>query len=161
MASTTNNKKVTEVVPQQAKPSREELVKRLRAKRAELRGEGKVAVSQKEYNKMVSGLNHELKKLNTDPRITPRMKELYERAVKTYDKLQIPSPLELLSHVEKATKKFHEFMTNMIATCKKNNIPREEFIDEYLNSLFSQYYVEVLGDDIVPENLRSMFKKMP
>jgi hypothetical protein len=40
----------------------------------------KKAVTQKQYNKLLSDANKELKKMKEDERITPMMQELYNKA---------------------------------------------------------------------------------
>lgn len=107
---------------------------------------------------MIAMLGTELKKINEDPRITPKMKELYELALKTYDKTKVPSPLEMLNNVEIAREKFKLYVDALIKVCKKNNITREVFINDYLNGIYTDYFVTVLGIEIVPENIRSYIK---
>lgn len=137
--------------------TKEELRKRCREKRESLRMP-RQQVSQKEHKKMIAMLGTELKKINEDPRITPKMKELYELALKTYDKTKVPSPLEMLNNVEIAREKFKLYVDALIKVCKKNNITREVFINDYLNGIYTDYFVTVLGIEIVPENIRSYIK---
>lgn len=156
------------------KPSREELRLRLKQKISGFRNQRvpssqidesvppnltkKKQVNQKQYNKLINEAKKELEKMNNDPRITPVMEELYEMSVKTYSKFTIPKPVELLNNVELATSKFKDYIVNLIDTCKKNNISKEVFIKDYLNSLYTDYHVAVLGKEIVPEKLRPLLK---
>lgn len=143
--------------PKKETENREELLQRLRDKRAGLR-EPKKQVSEKEYKKAMSTLNTELKKVNEDPRVTLNMKTLYQKAITTYDKIKIPSPIELLNNIDDAKRNYLNYINNLIEKCKKENISREQFVDNYLNSLYTQYYVEVLGLEVVPEKLRNLVK---
>ena len=140
-------------------PSRAELLQRLRNKRSDLRGP-KTQVSEKEYKKAMSTLNSEFKKVNEDARITVQMKNLYQNCISTYSKITIPSPVELLNNVEIATKNYNDYISTLLATCKKNQVSKEKFVDDYLNSLYTQYYVTVLGLEVVPEKLREFIKKV-
>lgn len=138
-------------------PSRAELLQRIKDKRATLR-EPKMQVSEKEYKKAMATLNTEFKKVNEDPRINKEMKTLYQQCITTYPNIKIPSPVELLNNAEAAAKNYEEYISTLLDTCKKQQITREKFIDDYLNGLYTQYYVTTLGIEIVPEKLRNLVK---
>ena len=93
---------------EESKPSREELKKRLRSK---INGYKKhqppsMRVTPKEYSKMMDQMKEELKKMNDDERITPKMTELYYKTKSTYNKVEIPSPLELLNNQDLGCQKY-------------------------------------------------------
>jgi len=114
----------------------------------------KVPMTQKKYNKLVAEATKELATLKEDGRVSPLMTEFYNLTCKKYDKIKIPTPSELLDNPELAKTKFKEYLVDLIDTCKQKNIPREMFIKEYLNSLYTEYHVCILGIDVVPEKLR-------
>jgi len=121
----------------------------------------KKPVTKKQYNKLVSESSKEIKelaKLNEDSRVSPLMMGFYDLAVKTYNEIKIPSPIELINNVEDAKKNFKEYLVGLIDACKKSNVPRETFVSQYLNSLYTEYHVAVLGVEVVPEKLRSELK---
>lgn len=132
---------------------RNELRRKLREKITGMR-QPKKQVTQKTQNQMTSQLKTEIKKMSEDDRITKRMIELYAKVTDTYNKVKIPSPLELFNNQDLAKQKFKEYLSNLIKTCGENNIPKEKFISDYLNSEYTQYHVAVLGKDIVPDKLR-------
>lgn len=143
--------------PKQPSVSREELLNRLKEKRAGLR-QPKIQVSEKDYKQAMSSLTNEMKKVNEDSRITLQMKDLYQKTIVAYDKIKIPSPVELLNNVDTATKQFEQHINGMLAKCKHDKVSKEKFVDEYLNSLYTQYYISVLGLNVVPEKLRNLIK---
>ena len=89
--------------------NREELRRRLREKISNKR-QPKQQVNQKTYNKMMEELATEMKKMNEDERITPKMLELYDKVSKKFDKIKVPSPLELLNNQELGKQKFKEYL---------------------------------------------------
>jgi hypothetical protein len=54
-----------------------------------------------------------------------------------------------------AASKLKEYYVSLIEKCKTENIPKECFIKDYLNSLYTEYHVCTLGRDVVPEKLRN------
>jgi hypothetical protein len=115
----------------------------------------KQMVTEKEYKKMMSEVRKELKNLQEDPRVTPRMMELYQKVSQEYTQVKIPSPVELLNNQEDAKEKLREYFASLIDKCKQMNITKEKFISDYLNSSYTEYYVNVLGSDVIPETLRA------
>jgi hypothetical protein len=88
-------------------------------------------------------------------KVEPVMDELYEKVCLDFkdSNISIPKPIELLNNPNKAKDKFKEYLENVIETCKKNAVPKESFIKDYLNSSYTKYYVGVLGREIIPEKL--------
>ena len=110
----------------------------------------------KQKKKLMADAKKEIAKLKEDTRITPHIKELYSSVVKEFNKIKIPSPIELLNNPELAKQKFKEYLVDLIESCKKNNIQKEIFIELYLNSTYTKYHVELLGREVVPEKLRDL-----
>jgi hypothetical protein len=124
----------------------------------------KKPVNKKQYNKLVTEATKQLKEMAelnkevNDAKITPLMLGFYDLAVQTYDEIKVPSPSELLNNVEDAKKNFKEYLATLIDTCKKTNVPRDTFVRQFLNCLYTEYHVAVLGVEVVPEKLRSELK---
>jgi len=114
----------------------------------------KQAINEKEYNKMMREAKLEMQKIQNDDRVTPRMIELYKKTCNEYKQVTIPTPIEMLNNVEEARLKLREYYSTLINSCKENNVSREKFISDYLNSTYTKYHIEVLGIECVPEKLR-------
>lgn len=112
------------------------------------------AITEKEYNKMMQKAKLEMRNLQKDERVTPRMIELYKKTCNEYKQVTIPNPLEMLNNQEESRTKLREYYGTLINNCKEMNVSREKFISDYLNSTYTKYHVEVLGIDCVPEKLR-------
>jgi hypothetical protein len=137
--------------------SKAELKMKLRNKIASFKNHqpaNRQAISEKEYNKMMREAKLEMQKLQKDDRVKPRMIELYKKTCNEFKNVTIPTPIEMLNNPEDARIKLREYYTMLINSCRENNISREKFISDYLNSVYTQYHVEVLGIECVPEKLR-------
>jgi allophanate hydrolase subunit 1 len=138
--------------------TREDIRMKLRSK---LRGfknhvpVNKQKVTQKEYDKLINDAKNELTKLQQDERITPEIMLLYKKVNDQFKNIEIPSPLQLLNGPEIGKQKFIEYLSKLIEMCKENNITRERFVKDFLNSDYTNYHIAVLGIEIVPEKLRS------
>lgn len=111
-------------------------------------------VTEKEYKKIMQETRREMKKLQEDERVTPKMMVLYEMVKSEFTQVNIPTPVEMLNNPEETRQKLKEYFSTLIEQCKKNNVSRESFIENYLNSNYTKYHIEVLGIDIIPEKLR-------
>ena len=109
--------------------------------------------------KQIDSISSKLLNMNID-KVTPKMNELYEKVCLDFkdSNISIPKPVELLNNPNTSKDKFKEYLENVIETCKKNAIPRESFIKDYLNSSYTKYYVEVLGREIIPEKLSQLIE---
>jgi hypothetical protein len=142
---------------EKARPEMSEARMKLRAKLNSFKNHmpsNKQAVTEKEYKKMMSEARKELRNLQEDPRVTPRMMELYQKVSQEYTQVKIPSPIELLNNQDDAKEKLREYFASLIEKCKQLNVTKEKFISDYLNSSYTEYYVTVLGSEVIPETLR-------
>jgi len=135
------------------KLTKEELRQRLRSKISTMRTcNNKVQVNQKQYNQIMKQMNEELVKMKEDERITEKMQQLYQEVKETYKSIKVPTPKELLENMDLAKEKFKEYLTSLIDDCKKNGITPDKF-KEHLNNKYTEYHIEVLGREIIPEKL--------
>ncbi len=111
-------------------------------------------INEKEYNKMMREAKLKIQKLQNDERVTPKMIDLYKRTCNEFTGTTIPTPIEMLDNVDETRINLREYFQTLIENCKKNNVSREKFIADYLNSVYTKYHVEVLGIDVIPERLR-------
>jgi hypothetical protein len=102
-------------------------------------------------------LNSSLLNMNLD-KVTKRMSELYETVCLDFKEsnITIPKPIELLNNPNLSKEKFKEYLENIIEVCKTNNVSKESFVNDYLNSSYTKYHIEVLGRQIIPEKLSSL-----
>lgn len=131
--------------------TREELREKLRYKIKNKRAP-KVTVMPKQYNQVINHLTTELNKIDKELIVSDTMTELYNEVVALYGN-NIPNPKELLSNSELAKKEFNSYLNKLISKCKEKNIDNYTF-RLYLNSKYTEYYIEVLGFDIIPQSLQ-------
>lgn len=137
--------------------TRAEMKQKLRNKIASFKKHqpsNKQAITEKEYNKMMNEAKLEMQKLQQDERVTPKMMELYKKTCDEYKQVVIPTPVEMLNNQDEAILKLREYYSTLINSCKKNNVSRDKFISDYLNSTYTKYHVEVLGINCVPDKIR-------
>lgn len=141
-------------MPPKDPEKRKELIERCKQKREELRANGgRKQMDAKQYSKLQKEIKEQIKQIKNDPRITDTMMLLHKKVIEEIREVEIPSPLELLNNQQLAREKFESWCFNLIDTCKKHNIPKEQF-GKILNSTYTKYHIAVLGMDIVPERLR-------
>ena len=134
------------------KLTREELRQKLKNKIKNTRTSNKIAVLPKQYNNIINELNKEVTNINNKLKVTDSMTTLYEEVKLLYGN-NIPNPKELLSNSELAIKEFNLYLQKLITKCKENNTDIFTF-RKYLNSKYTEYYIEVLGINIIPNNLK-------
>lgn len=93
--------------------------------------------SPQEVKKLEKDAKKEKKEVDTDPRVTDRMRNLFIRALRSYEGLDLANPVEILNNPDKYKLEYYKFTIELM---KKNNNDHT-----ILNNPYCDYMKDVLG----------------
>jgi hypothetical protein len=118
------------------KQNRQELLNKLHENINKKRDE-RLTVSPHVMKKLNKEVTEEKKQNDSDPRVTPIMKDYFIKALKTYPGYDMPSPIKILNSRDEYELKFIKLCIKLLKDNDNNS--------DVLDNPYSKYMREVLG----------------